>query len=79
MFALDAGQQEEMMGDIVTAKSDVYSFAMILWELLTSSIPFKEFLYGPGVLSSADLYCYEVRHLSRQSVKLSPCSCQSKD
>ena len=37
-----------MMGDIVTTKSDVYSFAMILWELLTSSIPFKEFLYGPG-------------------------------
>ena len=36
------------MGDIVTTKSDVYSFAMILWELLTSSIPFKEFLYGPG-------------------------------
>jgi hypothetical protein len=21
---------------------------MILWELLTSSIPFKQFLYGPG-------------------------------
>ena len=36
------------MGDVVTTKSDVYSFAMILWELLTSSIPFKEFLYGPG-------------------------------
>jgi serine/threonine protein kinase len=43
-----ANEQEEMMGDIVTTKSDVYSFAMILWELLTSSIPFKEFLYGRG-------------------------------
>lgn len=66
------------MGDIVTTKSDVYSFAMILWELLTSSIPFKEFLYGPGALSSADLQCYEGRHLSRKSMKLSPCSHQWK-
>ena len=47
------------MGDIVTTKSDVYSFAMILWELLTSSIPFKEFLYGPGT-SNLESSCHWV-------------------
>ena len=35
--------------EVVTPKSDVYSFAMILWELLTSSTPFQDLLYGPGV------------------------------
>ena len=52
---------EEMMGDIVTTKSDVYSFAMILWELLTSDIPFHSFLYGPGITPSlAKLRCIEI-------------------
>ena len=52
---------DTMMGDIVTTKSDVYSFAMILWELLTSDIPFHSFLYGPGITPSlAKLRCIEI-------------------
>ena len=29
----------------MTPKSDVYSFAMILWELLTSSTPFQDVIF----------------------------------
>ena len=34
---------EEMLGEAITEQSDVYSFAMILWELLTSAIPFRSY------------------------------------
>ena len=36
--------------EVVTPKSDVYSFAMILWELLTSSTPFQDVLPCPPPL-----------------------------
>ena len=52
---------EELLGEAITVQSDVYSFAMILWELLTSSTPFKEYLHGPGISPSlAKLRCIEI-------------------
>ena len=37
------------MGELVTAKADVYSFAMIMWELLQSEIPYADLLFGESV------------------------------
>jgi hypothetical protein len=42
-------------------QSDVYSFAMILWELLTSLIPFRSYLTGVSP-SLVKLRCVEVTH-----------------
>ena len=44
--------QEETMGELVTAKADVYSFAMIMWELLQSEIPYADLLFGESVPES---------------------------
>lgn len=43
---------EETMGELVTTKADVYSFAMILWELLQSEIPYADLLFGEAVPES---------------------------
>ena len=43
---------EETMGELVTAKADVYSFAMILWELLQSEVPYAGLLFGESVPES---------------------------
>ena len=40
------------MGELVTAKADVYSFAMIMWELLQSEIPYADLLFGESVPES---------------------------
>ena len=40
------------MGELVTAKADVYSFAMIMWELLQSEIPYANLLFGQSVPES---------------------------
>jgi hypothetical protein len=42
---------EEVLGKQVTEKADVYSFAMILWELLHSVMPFQYLLFS-GVSKS---------------------------
>ena len=43
---------EELLGQAITTKADVFSFAMILWELLTCEEPFADRLRGPGVSES---------------------------
>jgi serine/threonine protein kinase len=43
---------EELGGHRITTKSDTFSFAMILWEMLTSAVPFHDYLSGPGVTYS---------------------------
>ena len=40
------------MGELVTTKADVYSFAMILWELLQSEVPYADLLSGEAVSES---------------------------
>ena len=46
------GSPEQILGDQVTFKSDVYSFAMILWELLHATVPFRDELFGTGMSPS---------------------------
>ncbi len=43
---------EETMGELVTTKADVYSFAMIMWELLQSEVPYADLLFGEAVPES---------------------------
>ena len=38
-----------------------YSFAMILWELLNATTPFRDFLHGPGITPAlARVRCIEI-------------------
>merc|ERR1711865_203775 len=43
---------EELGSGMVSPRLDVYSFAMILWELLHAEKPFEEELFAPGINAS---------------------------
>ena len=34
--------QEVLMGQTITKKSDIYSYGVVLWEIITRKIPFDE-------------------------------------
>lgn len=43
---------EETLGELVTEKADAFSFAMIMWELLTSTEPYAELLFQENIPES---------------------------
>eukprot|EP01052_Picozoa_sp_SAG31_P023755 SAG31_NODE_1980_length_6748_cov_2.881336_2_plen_1218_part_00 len=43
---------EETLGELVTEKADAFSFAMIMWELLTSTEPYAELLFQENLPES---------------------------
>lgn len=47
------------------AKSDVYAFAIILWELVTQKVPYTDEKFRTDALGLAQLYCYVVEEKKR--------------
>ncbi|ELR16845.1 protein kinase domain containing protein [Acanthamoeba castellanii str. Neff] len=50
------------------AKSDVYAFAIILWELVTQKVPYTDEKFRTDALGLAQLYCHVVEEKKRPVV-----------